>query len=150
MSRKKTKRKPVLVMRNPIRYAIESVQPPDQKFVDKLRLQELGALEAFVHGRGDMQQWKVLARMTNVSEYLGQHGCGPEAVPVATKAAAGLMDAIARMERGQALGLDGLTLQALREVREFMDLQFQSLTVKELEAHFADIAREQERLRSAA
>lgn len=150
MGRKKARRKPQRAIKDPVRYALESVRPPAPKFVDRLRLQELGALEAFTHGRGDFEQWQVLARMTNTSEYLGEHGCGLEAVPAAQRAAAGLMNAVERGKAGGGWGLDGPALQALREVREFMDLQFQSLTVKELEAHFAGIRREQERLRRLA
>jgi hypothetical protein len=149
--RKRTKRTVRPLNRDPIGYVLESVRPPKPQFVDKLRMQELGAIEAFVTGRGDLEQWQVLARMVNTSEYLGaQAGCGPEAVPVARKAADGLMACVARHEETQAWSLDGPTLGQLREVRSFMDLQFQSLTVGELDRHFAAIAREQERLRRQA
>lgn len=131
---------------NPAHYAMESVRPPDQKFVERLRFKELGAIEAFATGRGNMHEWEVLASMVNRSEYLGEHGCGPEAVPVAERAAAGIMAAVERHSRGLSLALDGPTIQALREVREYMDLQFQSLSVKELEAHFAAMRREQRQI----
>lgn len=148
--RKATRRKWVDPMRNPIRYAVESALPPGERFVDKLRLQELGALDAFARGRGDFQQWEVLARMVNASEHLGEHGCGPEAVPAARMAADVLMAATTRHEQTRKWTLDEDGLVALREVRAYMDLQFQSLSVVELEAHFAAIRREQDRLRQEA
>lgn len=145
--RKATRRKWVDPKRNPVRYAVESALPPGERFVDKLRLEELTALEAFVTGRGDLVQWEFLARMVNTSEYLGERGCGPEAVPVARQAAGGLMAALQRHEETQTWSLDEATVAQLRDVRAYMDLQFQSLTVAELEAHFAGIRAEQERLR---
>lgn len=135
---------------NPVRYAQESVRPPDQKFVDKLRLQELGAIEEFAKGRGSMEEWEILARMVNISQHLGAHGCGAEALPACSRSAEGLMASIERAKNTGRLGFDGPTLTALREVREYMDLQFQSLTVKELEGHFAAVRREQDRLRRTA
>jgi hypothetical protein len=147
--RKRAKRRLVLDPKcNPVRRAVESVLPPGQKFVDKLRLEELTALQAFVDGRGDLSQWEFLARMVNASEWLGEHGCGPEAVPAAQRAAAGLVAAQQRHEQTRTWSLDGEAVVALREVREFMDLQFQSVSVEELEGHFAAIRREQERLRA--
>jgi hypothetical protein len=133
--------------RNPVLYAMESVGPVSQRLVDKLRLQELGAIESFAQGKGNPQEWETLARMCNVSEHLGEHGCGHEAVPAAQAAAKHLMDSLQRAQTDGTLTLDADGIAAMREVREFVDLQFQSLTVGELDVHFKRLREEMRQLK---
>jgi hypothetical protein len=76
MSRKRTHRK-VYPLVNVINHVIEGVHVTEQRILDRLRLLELSAIEAFAKGRATRHDWMALADLSNVAETLARSGVGP-------------------------------------------------------------------------
>ena len=65
----------------------------------------------------------MLVDMMNICETFGNNGIGAEALPDCEKAQQSLYNAAKRYETTKRMGLDGVGIQALREVHEWHDLQ---------------------------
>lgn len=144
--RKHAKRK-VWGLVNPIAHAIAGAAITDTADLDKLRLRELSAIEAFRTGKAGKQEWLDIADMLNICETLATEGIGPEAQEPCQKAQEALQAAHARyFGKGQTLTLTGPELQALRDAYEFHDLQRQSVSRSRYEQAIQKTAN---RIRSA-
>lgn len=113
---------------NPIAHAIAGAAIVDKDALNKLRLGELAALESMSKGTGEIQDWKTLVDMMNIAETMGKSGIGPEILPYCANAQQGLQEAARRFEKTGKMGLSGPTIQALREVYEYHDLQRTSIS----------------------
>ena len=113
---------------NPIAHAIAGASIVDEVALNKLRTGELSALEAMTMGRGELQDWKTLVDMMNIAETMGRNGIGPEVLPHCANAQQGLQEAARRYEKTGTMGLSGPTIQALREVYQYHDLQRTSIS----------------------
>ena len=121
--KKRCKRKIWSTEINPIAHAIAGAGITDKYSLDKLRLGELAALEAMRMGKGTLEDWRMLVDMMNICETFGNNGIGAEALPDCEKAQQSLYNAAKRYETTKRMGLDGVGIQALREVHEWHDLQ---------------------------
>lgn len=146
MSRKRCIRK-VYALVNPISMAIEGAAITDTARLDKLRMLELQALEAFRTGKATRDDWRSLADMLNVAQVMAEQGIGPEVLPACTAAEEALAAAHARFTAGRSLGFDGPGLQAMRELFAFHDLQRSSVSRS---AYEAAITRTANRIRGAS
>lgn len=146
MTRKRCHRKHYALV-NPIALAIEGAGVTAKADLDRLRVLELSAIEAFAKGRATTADWRALADMMNVCETMASNGVGPEALEACQR----LQEALgAAIERHQAHGrpaFDGPGLQAARDTFEYHDLQRQSISRSEYERA---IKRTADRIRSAA
>jgi len=131
--RKKTKRKVIWNLVNPIGYAIVGASITPRHLLDKLRLTELAALESMTKGQGTVQDWSTLTDLLNLSEMMGRSGVGAEVLPVCEKAQEGLHKAAMRYQETLTMGLDGVTIQAIRDLIEYADLQQASIHRSEFE-----------------
>jgi hypothetical protein len=114
---------------NPILHAMEGASITPSNVLDKLRVRELTAIEAFRTGRATKQEWMDMADMLNICETLASEGIGPEALEVCERAQQALADVHARyFGKHGSLTLTGPELQALREAYEYADLQRQSIS----------------------
>lgn len=144
---RKTTRRKHWGLVNPISHAIAGAGITDTPSLDKLRLRELAAIEAFRTGRATRQEWMDIADMLNISETLSRDGIGPEALESCEQAQQALADAHARYFGKQgSLTLTGQELQSLRSAYEYHDLQRQSIARAEYERAIRKTAN---RLRSA-
>lgn len=147
MSRKRTRRK-VLPLVNPLVHAMEGAAITDTEALDKLRLMELMALEAFARGQATRNDWRTLADCLNVSETLSRDGVGPEALQANQQAQEALGACQERSKRhGGRLLFTGPELQAMRAAYEWADLQRSSVSRSRLERAIRATA---DRIRSAA
>lgn len=144
--KKQCKRK-VYGLVNPIRHAIEGVQPPTGDKLDLLRTHELTAIEAFRTGTATVEDWSKVVGMMNLTENLGKAGIGPEALEYCDELHAHLISAAKRYEATRKMGITGPGLQCLRDVYEFHDLQRTSISLSQYEKHIQDTAN---RIRSKA
>lgn len=101
--------------------------------LDKIRLRELGAIEAFAKGHATLVEWHEMAAMLNVAEYLANNGVGIEVVDVCKDVQRHLVEAAERYQKTQRMGLSGLGIQSLRNLYDFADIQRQSITRSEYE-----------------
>jgi hypothetical protein len=130
MSRKRTKRKVVYSTEiNPIVHAIAGARLLPLEVLNKLRMTELGALQEFATGTAGQPDWKVLADMLNISEYLARNKVGPEAL-VSNLAAQGVLRAIP-LEGPYAVTPE--QLDTLRHAYEYADLQRSSISLTQME-----------------
>ena len=128
MTRKKCRREVWNTNVNPIAHAIAGAAITDTASLDKLRMQELSAIEAFAKGRATPDDWRALADMLNICETMAGMGIGPEALEPCRQAQEALGNAHARHRAGRALLFTGPELQAVRDSYEFHDLQRQSVS----------------------
>jgi hypothetical protein len=122
MTRKMTKRKRWNLL-NPIIHALTGAAITERHLLDKLRLTELSALESMTKGQGTVADWRTLVDVLNLAEMFAKQGIGCEVLPICQMAQDGLHKAALRYQETSRMGLDGLTIDALRHLIEYADLQ---------------------------
>jgi hypothetical protein len=132
--RKRTKRK-VWNLLDPLAHAIVGAAITPRPTLDKLRFLEYSALDAITKGMGTIQDWRTLVDVLNLSEVMGKAGIGPEVLPVCAKAQEALHKAALRYEETKKMGLDGLGIQAIRDLIAYADLQQASISRSEFEKY---------------
>ena len=133
--RKKTKRKVIWNLVNPIGHAMVGAAITPRQTLDKLRFLEYSALDAITKGMGTVQDWRTLVDVLNLSEVMGKAGLGPEVLPVCAKAQEGLHKAAMRFQETGKMGLDGPSITAIRDLIEYADLQQASISRAEFERY---------------
>ncbi len=86
-------------------------------------------------GSGTISDWRILVDVLNLCEMMGKNGIGPEVLPVCEKAQEGLHKAALRFQETKKMGLDGQTIQAIRELISYADLQQGSISRSEFERY---------------
>ena len=132
--RKKTKRK-VWNLIDPLTHAIVGASITQRDKLDKLRMLEYSALEAMTKGQGTVTDWRTLVDVLNLSEMMAKNGIGPEVLPICEKAQEGLHKAAMRYQETMKMGLDGQSIQAIRELIQYADLQQSSISRAEFEKY---------------
>jgi len=134
MMRKRTKRK-IWNLIDPIQHAVIGAAITPRQTLDKLRVLEYAALDAITRGKGTVQDWRTLVDVLNLSEVMAKDGIGPEVLPVCAKAQESLHKAAMRYQDTMRMGLDGVGIQAIRELIEYADLQQGCITRSEFERY---------------
>ena len=142
--RKSTKRKKWNLV-NPIAHAIAGAAITDTASLDKLRLAELSAVDAFSKGVATVHDWRAISDMSNVAETMAEQGTGPEVLPVVRRVEEALLEAHARHEKTGRIATNGPGLQAMRDLAEWHDLQRTSVSRS---AYEAAIQRTMNKIRS--
>jgi hypothetical protein len=132
--RKRTKRK-MWNLIDPIAHAMIGAAITPRQTLDKLRFLEYSALDAITRGKGTVQDWRTLVDVLNLSEVMAKDGLGPEVLPVCEKAQDALHKAAMRYQKTMKMGLDGVGIQAIRELIEYADLQQASIPRAEFERY---------------
>jgi hypothetical protein len=133
--RKKTKRK-VWALLDPIAHSIVGASITPRQTLDKLRFMEYAALDAITKGLGTVQDWRTLVDVLNLAEQMARGGIGrDEVLPICEKAQTALHEAAMRYQKTMRMGLDGVGIQAIRELLEYADLQQGSVTRAEFERY---------------
>ena len=132
--RKKTKRK-VWSLIDPLTHAIVGASITQRDKLDKLRLLEYSALESIIKGNGTISDWRSLVDVLNLAECMGRSGVGPEVLPICEKAQEGLHKAAMRYQETIKMGLDGQSIQAIRELIQYADLQQSSISRADFEKY---------------
>jgi hypothetical protein len=131
--RKRTKRK-IWALLDPIAHSIVGASITPRQTLDKLRFMEYAALDAITKGLGTIQDWRTLVDVLNLSEQMARGGIGKdEVLPVCEKAQTALHEAAIRYQKTMRMGLDGVGIQAIRDLIEYADLQQGSVTRAEFE-----------------
>ena len=132
MTRKKCKRK-VWALIDPVALAIAGAAITDTASLDKLRMLELSAIEAFARGRATPDDWRAIADMLNICETMARDGIGPEALPSCMLAQIALGEAHSRFKEGRPLLFKGPELNAVRDAFAYHDLQRTSISRSQYE-----------------
>jgi hypothetical protein len=132
--RKRTKRK-IWALIDPIAHGIIGAAITPRQTLDKLRLTEYAALESMTKGSGTVQDWRTLVDLLNLAEMFARNGVGPEVLPICQKAQDALHKSAMRYQETMRMGLDGVGIQAIRDLIEYADLQQGSVTRAEFERY---------------
>jgi hypothetical protein len=132
MSKKKCNRK-VWALINPLHHAMAGASITPRTELDKLLTKELAALNAFTSGKATLKHWHDLAAMNNLTQTLASRGVGPEALEATHRAETALIEAAARFQNTQRMGLTGEGIKAIQDVIEYHDLQRESISRREYE-----------------
>ena len=132
--RKRTKRKHWALL-DCVSHAIVGAAITHRERLDKLRMLEYSALDAITRGQGTVTDWRTLVDVLNLAEMMGKNGVGPEVLPICEKAQASLHKAAMRYQETMRMGLDGVGIQAIRELIEYADLQQSSIPRSEFEKY---------------
>jgi hypothetical protein len=130
--RKRTKRK-IWALLDPIAHGIVGASITPRHILDKLRFTEYAALDSITRGMGTIQDWRTLVDLLNLAEMMAKNGVGPEVLPVCQKAQESLHKAAMRYQETMRMGLDGVGIQAIRDLIEYADLQQGSVSRAEFE-----------------
>ena len=131
--RKRCKRKVWSTEINAVAHAISGASIADKASLDKLRMHELGAIDAMTKGKGTVEDWRWLADVMNIAETMGVNGIGPEVLPHCQLAQQALFEAAKRYETTGKMGLSGLGIKAIKDVWSYHDLQRTSIARSEYE-----------------
>ena len=131
--RKRAKRRPRPVLINPLRYVLEGMAVTPDEDLNKLRVMELAALEAFRTGAATLADWHRIKAMLNVAETMARAGIGEEVLSVCMQAQSHLIESAQRCERIGKMGASGPALQCWRDLYEYHDLQRTSVPRAEYE-----------------
>ena len=132
--RKRTKRK-IWSLIDPIQHGIIGASITPRHILDKLRFTEYAALDAITKGMGTIHDWRTLVDVLNLAEMMAKNGIGPEVLPICQKAQESLHKAALRFQELGRLGLDGVGIQAIRDLLEYADLQQASVSRAEFERY---------------
>ena len=132
--RKRTKRNHWALL-DCVSHAIVGAAITHRERLDKLRMLEYSALDAITRGQGTVTDWRTLVDVLNLAEMMGKNGVGPEVLPICEKAQASLHKAAMRYQETMRMGLDGVGIQAIRELIEYADLQQSSIPRSEFEKY---------------
>jgi hypothetical protein len=122
MSRKRTRRKHYALV-NPIAMAIDGACLIDDERLNKLRLLELSAVQAFATGAASITDWSTLSGVANLAQVMCTMGIGPEVQRPALEAQMALNEAYERFFATGRMGTTGPGLTAMRNLLEWHDLQ---------------------------
>jgi hypothetical protein len=73
--------------------------------------------------------------LLNLAEMFARNGVGPEVLPICQKAQDTLHKSAMRYQETMRMGLDGVGIQAIRDLIEYADLQQGSVTRSEFERY---------------
>jgi len=118
---------------NPIEYAIAGAAITAEDKLDRLRLNELSAIESMVKGNGTTGDWRVLVDMLNIAETMGTHGIGIEVLPICEIVQKEMEEAAHRYEKTRKMGLTGTGIRYIKELYALHDLQRTSISRSEYE-----------------
>ena len=127
MSRKRCHRK-VWNLTDPVTLAITGAAITDTARLDKLRLLELSALEAFKSGSPSVDDWRTMADVINIAETMARDGIGPEVLAVCLRAQEVLSEGFRRYKLHSNIGRAAGEYEALAEVYGYHDLQRSSVS----------------------
>ena len=133
--RKRTIRKQWVLL-NPIKHVLEGISITNRDKLDKLRMMEYSALEAITKGKGTIHDWRTLVDVLNLSETMARDGIGKdEVLPICEKAQKGLHESALRYQKTLKIGLNGESIQAIRDLIQYADLQQSSISRSEFEKY---------------
>jgi hypothetical protein len=118
---------------NPIEYAITGASITTEDKLNKLRLNELSAIESMVKGNATTGDWRVLVDMLNIAETMATNGIGIEVLAVCEIVQKEMEAAAHRYEKTRKMGLTGTGIRYLKDLYEYHDLQRTSISRSEYE-----------------
>ena len=132
--RKQCRRK-IWKLVNPIEHAISGAAITSGPDLDKVRLRELGSIEALCKGYGTVEDWNNVRALSNVAQIMAEKGVCPEVMEPAENAQRHLAITMHRYRNTGRMGLTGEAMQAIRDLYEYHDLQRLSISRSEYERH---------------
>ena len=118
---------------NPIEHAIIGAAITPENTLDRLRMNELSAIESMVKGQATVGDWRVLVDMMNIAETMATNGIGVEVLEVCQTVQKEMEAAAHRFEKTRKMGLSGIGIRYIKELYALHDLQRISISRSEYE-----------------
>lgn len=118
---------------NPIEFAITGASITAEDKLDKLRMNELSAIESMVKGNATTGDWRVLVDMLNIAETMSTNGIGIEVLAICEVVQKEMESAAQRYEKTRKMGLTGTGIRFIKELYALHDLQRTSISRSEYE-----------------
>ena len=142
--RKRSKYRPKGIIRDPINYAITSVQPITKygSHILDVKIKNHGAMNALLYGKATQQDMDVLICMANVVEALYRLGFGKEYKDVVSKGLEALYQIGTRGMPTNTFVCKLPEVAAMNELMELHDAQMDVITVRDMEKALDLVQRE--------
>jgi hypothetical protein len=110
---------------NAMTSVITGVLPTPENLLERQRMTELQAIEAFAKGHATPDDFRALCDVLNVAETFARYGIGPEVMPVCETVQEVLLLCKAEFDESGAMSVHDDELEALRTLYALHDLQRQ-------------------------
>lgn len=142
--RKRSSYRPKGVIRDPINYAVTSVQPITKygSHILDVKIKNHGAMNALLYGKATRQDMDVLIAMTNVVEALYRLGFGKEYEDVVVKGLEAMYQIGTRGYPTNTFVCKLPEVAAMNELMELHDAQMDVITVRDMEKALDLVKRE--------
>ena len=141
MSRKRCVRRHWALV-DPIQHAILGASIASESRLDKLRLKELSAIEAFAKGQAGPSDFRDICDLLNVAQGMGEQGIGPEVLPVCDEVECALLRVKTQYEQTNSMTLRAGELKGMRDLFEYHDLQRKSVDLSTYERSIQKVANQ--------
>lgn len=125
MTRKKKMRRVWNTNINPVMHAIMGAAITPAAELNKLRVQEMNAIDAFAQGRATLHDFQSCVALLNLCEHMATTGVGPEALEACGRAQKALIDAKGAFDKNQRFEMDSEGIKALYDLYGYHDMQRQ-------------------------
>lgn len=133
MTRKKKMRRVWNTNINPVMHAIMGAAITPVAELNKLRVREMNAIDAFVSGSGTLDDFAEISAALTVCEHLALNWVGAEALDACHRAQETLIAAAREFESTKSMSVNRDGEIALRDLYDYYDLQRQSISNSELQ-----------------
>jgi hypothetical protein len=129
------KYKPGRVLRNPVGYVLESIEPVTKHsgFLTDLRIINSAAMTSLMQGTAKMLEVDRLVAMSNITEALQHFGFGVEYRDAAQDGRQALYNIIERAGKIKRFTPTGVEVRQLNMLMELHDAQLDVITVRDME-----------------
>lgn len=136
--RKKTRRK-IWSICNPIDIAMHKASLVSTETSNEIMDIERESLGRFKEGTADLNDWNILASLTNMSEVMASDGVGPEVLVYSKSAQLALKRSAAFYKKSGKFLLDANGIYSFDELIEYAHLQIQSVSTGVMEDYLKTI-----------
>lgn len=136
--RKQTRRK-IWNRCNPIEIAMHKAGLVSQEKSEEIMEIETDCLTRFKQGTADLNDWNILASLTNMSEVMAQDGIGEEVLIYSKSAQLALKRSAEFQKKSGRFLLDATGISAFEDLIEYANLQRQSVSTGRMEAYLQTI-----------
>lgn len=137
-SKPKKKYRPKGIIRNPIAYVIEGINPPSPEKATQVQVSYHWSMTNLTKGTGTIRDWQAISNSLNLTMVLAEMGWGENYIGQIREAMYALAAMRDRYKAGKPLRFTGPELQEINDALALHDEQVRMCPVKVFEKAIAD------------